>query len=85
MSGKYMRNKTLIYISLLYIAPTRLKARLKIAWENALEKQLEKVRFTKVNDLKLTQVELISFYHLSCVAANASELFCMAHLANIDL
>ena len=37
--------------------------------------ELEKVRFIKVNELKLTQVE---------VAANASELFCMSHLANIE-
>ena len=46
--------------------------------------QLEKVRFIKVNELKLTQVELSSFFHFMCVAANASELFCMAHLANIE-
>ena len=38
-----------------------------------------------MNELKLTQVELFSFFHFICVAANASELFCMAHLANIDL
>ena len=51
------------------------KRRLKIT-------QLEKGRFIKVNELKLTQVELISFFHFKCVAANASELFCMAHLEN---
>ena len=44
--------------------------------------QLEKVRFIKVNELKLTQVELFSFFHLMCAASNASELFFMVHLAN---
>ena len=56
---------------------TRLKIRLKIS-------QLQKVHFIKVNDLKLTQVELFKFLHFMCIAANASELFCMAHLANIE-
>ena len=45
---------------------------------------LEKVRFIKVHALKLTQVQLFSFFHFMFVAANASELFCMAHLANIQ-
>ena len=54
---------------------THIKKRLKIT-------QLEKVNFMKVNELKLTQVELLSFFHFKCVAANASVLFCMAHLAN---
>ena len=36
--------------------------------------QLEKVCFMKVNELKLTHVEV--FFHFKCVAANASELFC---------
>ena len=45
--------------------------------------QLEKVRFIKVNELKLTQAELFSFFHFMRVAANASELFCMAYSANI--
>ena len=54
------------------------KQRLKVT-------QLEKVRFIKVNELKLTQVELFLFFHFICVAANASELFCMAHSANIEL
>ena len=44
--------------------------------------QLEKVCFIKVNELKLAQVELFLFFHFMCVAANASEVFCMAHLAN---
>ena len=44
--------------------------------------QLEKVRFIKVNELKLTQAELFSFFHFMRVAANASELFCMAYSAN---
>ena len=42
--------------------------------------ELEKVRFIKVNEIKLTQTELFSFFHFIC--ANATELFCMAHLAN---
>ena len=36
----------------------------------------------KVSELKLTQVELFSFFHFMRVAANASELLCMAHLAS---
>ena len=46
--------------------------------------QLEKMRFIKVNELKLTHVELLSFFHFMCIDANASELFCMAYLANIE-
>ena len=38
--------------------------------------------FIKVNGLKLTQAEFFSFFHVMCAAANASELFCMANLAN---
>ena len=53
------------------------KIRLKIT-------QLEKVHFIKENELKLTQVELFSFFHFKCVDANASELFCIAHLAYIE-
>ena len=37
-----------------------------------------------MNELKLTQVELFQNFHFMCVAANASELFCMAHLTNIE-
>ena len=33
-----------------------------------------------MSELKLTQIELFSFFQLMCAAA--SELFCMAHLAN---
>ena len=40
------------------------------------------MHFIKVNDLKLNQVELLQFFHFMRVAANASEMFCMAHLAN---
>ena len=41
----------------------------------------------KVNGLKLIQVELFSFFQFTFTslfdaAINASELFCMAHLAN---
>ena len=42
------------------------------------------MRFIKVNELKLTQVQLFKFIYFMYVAANASELFCMAHLANIE-
>ena len=41
--------------------------------------QLEKMHFIKQKELKLTQVELFSFFHFLCVA---SELFCMAHLVS---
>ena len=54
-----------------------LKTRLKIT-------QLRKVRLIKVNDLKLTQNELFNFFPFMCAIANASELFCMAHLANTE-
>ena len=47
--------------------------------------QLEKVRFIKMNELKLTQAELFLFFPFMCAAANASELFCMIHLANNEL
>ena len=47
--------------------------------------QNEKVRFIYMNELKLIQVELFTFFHFMCVAANASELFCVAHLANVEL
>ena len=34
--------------------------------------------------VKLIQAELFSLFHFMCVAANAFELFCMAHLASIE-
>ena len=37
-----------------------------------------------MNELKLIQVGLFSFFHFMRVAANASELFCMTPLANIE-
>ena len=37
-----------------------------------------------MDELKLTQVELFYFFHFMCVATNASELFYMAYLANIE-
>ena len=46
--------------------------------------QLDKAHFIEVNELKLTYVDTFQFFHFVCVAANASELFCMAHLANIE-
>ena len=40
------------------------------------------MHFSDVNLLKLTQVEVFSDFHFMCADANASELFCKAHLAN---
>ena len=40
--------------------------------------------FIKVNEFKSTEVELFSFLQFMCVAANAPELFYMAHLANTE-
>ena len=42
--------------------------------------QLEKMRFIKLNELKLTLAELFPLFYFMCVAANASELLCLAHL-----
>ena len=42
------------------------------------------MRFIRVNELKLTQVKLFSFFHFMRAAANASELFYVAHLGNIE-
>ena len=39
--------------------------------------QLVKVRFIKVNELKLTQVGLFSIFTFKSVAANTSKLFCV--------
>ena len=36
-----------------------------------------------MNELKLVQVELFKFFHFMRVAAEASELYYMAHLTNI--
>ena len=44
--------------------------------------QLMKLHFMKVNELKLTRVILV--LHFMCIAANASELLCMAHSVNIE-
>ena len=35
------------------------------------------VRFVKVDELKLTKIELFSFFHFKKVTANAPELFCV--------
>ena len=40
--------------------------------------------FFKVNELKLTKVELFSLFHFKIVAANAFELFCEDYLANTE-
>ena len=40
------------------------------------------VHFIKAKEF--IEVELFQFFNFMCVAANASELFCMAHLANIQ-
>ena len=34
-----------------------------------------------MNELKFTEVELFSFFHFKCVAANVFELFCIVDLA----
>ena len=39
--------------------------------------QLEMVRFIKVNELKFTQADEFSFFHMKRVVINASELLCM--------
>ena len=36
-----------------------------------------------MNALKVTQIELLYFFHFMCIASKAPKLFCMAHLANI--
>ena len=47
--------------------------------------QLDKVRFIKINELKLTQIEFfLLFFLFMCVAANVHELFSMDDLANIE-
>ena len=46
--------------------------------------QLAKVHFITVNELKLTQGEVLSFSYFMYVAGVASALFYMAHLANND-
>ena len=53
-----------MYFILLHTQKTKLKIN-----------QLKKVRFIKVRELKLIQVELFSFFNFMCAAANASELF----------
>ena len=45
-----------------------LKTRLKVT-------QFKKVRFIKVNELKLTPVELFLLFNFMCVAIHASKLF----------
>ena len=45
---------------------------------------LKKVRFIKINELNLTQVELFSLFHFKSVTANVSELLSMAYLSNIE-
>ena len=46
--------------------------------------QLEKERFIKMNELKLTKLSYFSFFLIMRVAANTSELFSIAHLENIE-
>ena len=54
-----------------YVLHTRLKKkRLKMT-------QVEKERFIKMNESKLTRVELFPFFHFNSVAANVFELFCV--------
>ena len=76
---------------MIFLSPIVQDARIPFVWKiremhsyNKRPKitQREKVRFVKVNELKLTQVELFSLFDFKSVAANVSELFCLAHLAN---
>ena len=53
------------------ISTDLLKKKLKIT-------QLEKLRFIKVSEKNLTQVELFSLFHCKSVAANVPELFCLS-------
>ena len=46
--------------------------------------QLEKARFIKVIEAKLTEVELFKFFPFMCVATTGSKYFCMAHLVNSE-
>ena len=46
--------------------------------------QLEKMRFIKVNEQNLTQVEQFQFFRFMCAVTNAFELFCVVYLANIE-
>ena len=39
----------------------------------------------KNKELKLTQVELFSFFHFKCATTKKSELFSMIHLVNNEL
>ena len=40
--------------------------------------------FLALNELKLTQIAIFLFFHIMLVFSNASELFCMAYLVNIE-
>ena len=44
--------------------------------------QIKKVRFIKVNKLKLTQVELFYFFTLCVLLLMHPKQFCMVHLSN---
>ena len=67
------------------IVTTKLHLSRSIRLKNKIEiTRHEKVRFIKVNELKLTQVELFSFFRFMCVAAKAFEVFYMTHLANTE-
>ena len=47
--------------------------------------QPEKIHFSKVDELRLTQVDLFYFFfHFMCVVSYAAELFYKTHLANIE-
>ena len=56
---------------------TLLKTRLKI-------NQLKKVRFIKVDELKVIQIELFEFLHVMRVAFNPSDFFCMDHFSSSE-
>ena len=74
MKKKIKKHMCLFSINLLV---TRLKYKIEknTTWEGA---------FYQSEWVKIKSSWVILFFHFMRVAANASELFCMAHLANIE-
>ena len=72
LSHVYLTHTGSIHKTVRHLKYTLKKQRLKIT-------QPEKVHFINVNELKIIQIELFSFFHFKCAAAYESGLFCMAH------
>ena len=53
-----------------------------LMWNLFFSERRNILYLTNLNELKLTQVELFSFFHFMCDAANAFKLLCMDHVAN---